>query len=262
MKKIIIIGYGIHGISQLTLEAFDYIRSSELTCILGPLIHYNALKEMNVNNINLINKLYENDKADIDNYTNIANYIIQQLDQYQNVTFLVPGHPRVGVTLTYLLEKKGKENNFECLVLPGISSFDTMINDLKCDPLERGSVILDVNRLLLFNHSMDNKLNYFLYHICSIGNKKTNFKNPQKDNKTHLLKQHLLKFYKNNDPIYLLQSSTSQEKDSIITTGTVELIEGLLEKVNFDCSLFIPGKIDKEHINQEFYEVIKNDFIQ
>src|SRR3990167_6942591 len=86
------------------------------------------------------------------------------------------------------LKQEASDLGIALHVLPGISSFDTMINDLCLDPIEEGSCIVDANRLILYDYDVDTCLNYFIYHVCSIGNSNTDYKSPVSRNAVDFLK--------------------------------------------------------------------------
>lgn len=99
--------------------------------------------------------MYEDGGIDVDNYTRIIQYISDALTECEHVGLIVPGHPRVGVTIVQLLQKSSQDKAFTFHCYPGISSFDAMINDIGIDPLEEGVSILDANRLIIYDYAMD-----------------------------------------------------------------------------------------------------------
>jgi len=55
--------------------------------------------------------------------------------------------------------------NWPLHVEPGVSNFTTTANNLGIDPLERGTLVVDANRLLLFEQLPDPAFNTFVYHV-------------------------------------------------------------------------------------------------
>lgn len=255
MKNINIIGYGINALEHLTLRAIKDLEDSEVVLTLANNEEIDILSKY-CKKIISIKPLYKDGDKDTDNYYRIYKKTISYLSDCNNVSLLIAGHPRIGVTLTQLFELQSKKENFTVSVNPGISSFDTMLNDLKIDPLEEGTVIVDVNRLLLFDHPMNTGLNYFIYHISSIGNRKTDMINPRKNNNIDVLKKHLLKFYAPSKTIHMVQSGTMDRAQSVIKQSCLDDIITLLCEGNFMCSLFINADENRKPINHEFYNLI------
>lgn len=201
--------------------------------------------------------MYKDGGVDVDNYTRIIQYISNMLTAREHVGLIVPGHPRVGVTIVQLLQKLSQDGTFTFHCYPGISSFDAMINDIGIDPLEEGVSILDVNRLIIYDYAMDPCINYFIYHVCSIGNANTDYSSPQASNKVMYLKSKLLKHYPANTPIFLLSASTKKGQCADKLQGELSDIETLLSKVTYRHTLYIPSCLpSKERVNFEFLKEI------
>jgi uncharacterized protein YabN with tetrapyrrole methylase and pyrophosphatase domain len=249
------IGYGINGFSQLTLEAVNALRHSRKVLYLGE--PDNWFTELDLKNTESLTSLYKNGAQDLDNYRRILLKIIQDAKTYGEVAVLYPGHPRVGVTILQWLTKLKKEGTIRLEVLPGISSFDTMMNDLDRDPLEKGSIIIDANRLILFNHTIDPTLDLYIYNVCSVGTNKTNFSDASRDNHLEFLQTHLLKFYPPQWEVILIRSSENQQAVPEKIVGIVGDLAGLLKSVNFSTSLFIPGLTPRQ-VNRSFLQLIES----
>ena len=259
MKKLRIIGSGMKGIHHLTQEAIKNMTETKKILWLGDM---EGLAEL-IAQRNLegeeITSLYENGALDFDNYSKIKNKVISELDQFNDVALVVLGHPRLGVSIVQEFQESANEGNFDLQVLPGISSFDTMINDLNIDPIEEGSCLVDANRLILYNYQMDPCLNYLIYHVCSIGNSNTDYKSPQINNAVTFLKNKLLAHFSPDHKITLVSSGSSVNMTAKVFKNSIINLELLLKNVSFDSSLFIPAIIPKaKQINREFYNYIIN----
>lgn len=257
MPTLKIIGSGMLGVSQLTLEATDAIRNASQVYWIGQISGLIGL----IGNHNIsgedISKLYVDGAEDKENYRAIREHVLVGLSKHNNIALVVPGHPRLGVTIVQEFEKLAKDSQIDLTVYPGISSFDAMINDIGLDPLEEGTCIVDANRLILFNYTMDTVLNYYIYHVCSIGNTKTDYLAPQTRNRVSFLKEKLLQHYSEDHNAVLLSAVTQvgEQPDKIL--GTVGDLDSLFQKVSFKHSLFIPQITpDRSRINWEFLKLI------
>lgn len=257
MKKIIkIIGIGMDYSQHITMQAVSEIKSSDKILLLG--ITPTEIAHLLLDNacIEDITDLYKNNAVDQNNYESIKQKILTESTRNATVCLVIPGHPRVAVTLTQMLQKDANTLEIECIVTPGISSFDTMINDLMLDPLERGTCLLDANRLLLLDFNLDPKINYFIYHICSIGNAKTNYLTPTADNQFKLLQDKLIKHFPPDHMVSMITSATGQ-RGTIIQNAPLSELQGLLSKVHFDCTLYVPGiNITVHDVNKNFLQML------
>jgi uncharacterized protein YabN with tetrapyrrole methylase and pyrophosphatase domain len=257
MNIISVIGSGMLGVNQITTEGFSVIQSVDRVLWIGDIA---GLKEYLSQHEILhedLSYLYEDGGVDINNYTRIIQHIKNVLTECKHVALIVPGHPRIGVTIVQLLQKLSQDGTFTFHCYPGISSFDAMINDIGIDPLEEGGSILDVNRLIIYDYAMDPCVNYFIYHVCSIGNANTDYSSPQASNKVKYLKSKLLKHYPANTPLFLLSASTKNGQCADKLQGELSDIETLLSKVTYRHTLFIPSSLpSKDRVNFEFLKEI------
>ncbi|MFW1780804.1 SAM-dependent methyltransferase [Acinetobacter seifertii] len=261
MKKINIVGGGLRSANQMTLEAISIIRSSSFVLVWGGLIE--GITEI-LNDINPnwkdISSFYLNNADDTVNYQILNKKVIEAVREFDNLSIIVYGHPKVGVTFSQNIQELINLSKIEADVIcyPGISSFDTMLIDKSLDPLEEGTCLVDANRLILYDLNMDTSLNYFIYHVCSIGVRQTDFVSPHETTKSLYLKEKLKKHYSLDHPLELLLSPTSNNSLLKITHGTINALEEILKNVSFSSTLFIPAKLPSiDRVNVEFY----NDLI-
>lgn len=256
MKKLNIVGSGMNMKDDLTLGALEAIKTSDISYFVDS-FDPNQIESYGVASEKIIdlNDLYVNDDIDINNYQRIFEHVINAFKSNDIVTFIVGGHPRVGVSLTEMFEKHEKDN-ISVEVFNGISSFNGMFNELKTDPLETGSVILDVNRPLLFEYDINPYLDLYLYHICSVGNSRTNFIDHTKDNRILLLETYLKKYYDENHIVTIISCSNQGLKTEINDFKLSEL-SNRVNLAHFGTSLYIKAKKPTSY-NREFYSLISS----
>ncbi|MFB2863156.1 SAM-dependent methyltransferase [Aeromonas sp. MdU4] len=257
MKKISVIGSGMTGISQITKDGFEVINNSKIVLWIGSILGLSDyLLEKNISCENL-SHLYKDGGFDVDNYVRIIDCLMTNLHSYSNICLVVPGHPRVGVTIVQLLQQRSKEDGFEFRCYPGISSFDAMINDLGIDPLEEGVGIVDANRLIIYDYAMEPCVNYFIYHVCSVGNANTDYSSPHKNNKISYLKNKLLKHYAPENKIFLLSASVDNSGEPDKIEGSINNLDELFLNITYRHTLYIPALLpSKDRVNFEFLNEI------
>ncbi|NDL00807.1 hypothetical protein [Photorhabdus bodei] len=253
MKRIRVVGTGIKGIKHLTLDAIDNFFASKKTLLFFPqkeLVAY--FKEHNLHSEDITN-LYVNGNQDMSNYTVIVTRIFDEVAVYDDIAFCLPGHPRFGVTLIKLLKERAHSVDTELTISLGLSSFDTMLDDTELDPLEHGTSIVDANLLILLDYNIEPSLNYFLYHICSVGTTRTFIKDPTQQNAIHYLKAKLLKHYPKEHIVRMVSSAEYGRDQAIIKEVTMENLETLLPDITFSSTLFIPYiKPEAKRLNRDF----------
>lgn len=258
MNSLVIAGLGIKDLKQMTIETFEQVLSASVVLYLGcdSKNHLPELKKMGVGKIESILELYVDGAVDEENYQRLEQYVINATQTHTKTVLLVPGHPRIGVTLVQRLTRR---DNIAVNVLPGISSFDTMINDLGRDPLEKGSLVIDANRMLLFDMIWPSNVDCYLYHVCSVGTQKVHLRDAQKDNSWDLLKQHLLKIYGPAAIVHLISSSTKENQSSQQYSASLSDLETLKSRVHFGTTLFIEAEKPKK-LNRNFLAKLTNGY--
>lgn len=251
MNHLVIAGLGIKDLQQMTLETQSELLGADEVLYLGcdPRLHIHELKSWGIPSVHSILELYVDGEVDDKNYSRLQQEVLAAVQKNQKTVLLVPGHPRIGVTLVQRLVRNPQ--GIQVTVLPGISSFDTMINDLERDPLEKGSLIMDANRMLLFDIQWPSSLDCYLYHVCSVGTRLVHVSNAQKDNAWDVLKEHLLKIYSPDVEVSLVCSSTKTKNRAEQFSTCLKSFEDLKARVHFGTTLFIRGEKPK-HIDRNF----------
>ncbi|NCN40837.1 hypothetical protein GW916_06250 [bacterium] len=252
MAKLTVAGLGIKDLLQMTVEAKEAILSADRVVYLGTdsKNHLLELKKWGVTNVQSIIELYVDGDIDVQNYQRIYEAILSAAREGGQTVLLVPGHPRIGVSVVQHLSSR--KTGLELEVLPGVSSFDTMINDLHRDPLEKGSLMVDANRALLFGMILPSTVDCYIYHVCSVGTQNVHVKDAQKDNSWDLLKEHLLKIYEPSKRIELVCSTTSAKRENQRHSALLENLEELKSQVHFGTTMFIQADRPK-NIDRSFY---------
>lgn len=258
MNKLIIAGLGVKDLKQLTLDTYEALQKADSVLYLGTdsKTHFPQLKKLGCQKLESILELYRDGEIDEVNYKTLFQFVIDTVAKHTTTLLLVPGHPRVGVTLVQRLCQY--EGPIDVQVLPGISSLDTMMNDLAVDPLEKGSIIIDANRALLFELKWSSHLDCYLYHVCSVGTRRVYLQNAQKANRWDLLKEHLLSIYSPNAQIKLISSATKESQLAQIQNGQLSELEKFLPHVHFGTTLFIQGE-RPQSFNQKFLALLAEE---
>jgi len=243
VSKISIVGRGVNPENHLSLSAIRTLRIADKVVGIEPAKEFwkEFQEEFGVREIEDLADLYRSQDNDMVNYHRFVDHVLNLSLNYQHLALLVAGHPRLGVTFIELL-KKHAPKSIEIEIIDGISSFDAMITYFELDPLEQGTVLLDANRLLLFQYELECAFSYFIYHICSIGNSKTNFSNPSLDNRIDLFKNYLLKYYPKDKEVFLCRISNEKNEESNHFQSTVGELDNCLSKIDYSTTLYLPAE--------------------
>ena len=249
-KCVHLIGAGVSPDLHFTRLGMKQVADADCVVYYGDPSLEKIFDEACVTNRVTLDDLYPHGGVDDDSYQAVLDRIVGLLEDHDYVVFVQQGNPRLGVTLADMLQETSKVEGFDFDVFPGISSLDTLIIDTDRDPLESGSVIIDANRLILFSHKLSPEFDYYIYHICSVGTRKTNIDDPSADNSIGLLHEHLLSAYPPEHLCKIIESNgAGVGSASIVVEVAIKDLPSALDEVTFGTTLFIPS-VGRPPVNQ------------
>lgn len=241
-RRLTLAGAGIRGRGQLTLDCLARLRAADEVLFFPVQDVDETWLELTVGaqRTRDLSALYEDGGVDRSNYERVKQAVVGSLDQFRDVVLLMPGHPALGVTVSAELQT-GLGDGVHVDVLDGISSWDTVISDLRIDPLARGTAVVDANRLLLYKQTVEPALDLLVYHVCSIGTMRTHISTPALENSLHLLKDHLLATRPADTDAVLVESQRCLSRDAIRWEGQLGTLDQMLPAITFGTTLFVRG---------------------
>lgn len=169
MKNLIIAGTGIKFLSHLTLEVKAVIETSSCVIFLlnEPAIKHwiskTAKKYISLDNTYFSTSLRE------DAYNKIADQVLDCLLDYDDVCFIIYGHPTIFSSITAEIKKRIKSNGVNLQVMPGISAMDCLFADLNIDPGMYGMKSYDASEFILYDQVFSATSHLILWQISIIG---------------------------------------------------------------------------------------------
>lgn len=220
MGKIYLLGAGIYSSLQLTIETIQAIKTCDEIYVLhdDPIV-LDEIEKLNSNVIDCIS-FYRN-RGNTKRYLiydEIATEIIDKAnDSDLTIGFIMHGHPLFLVSASEKILEKAEEKNILAITLPAISSFDTLLVDLKID-FGYAVQMYDVNFFYSNKIFVNTNTPLILFQI-------TTFQNPNVINiepKLEILKplmDRLMEIYPVNHEIFIIHSASHIfEKKTLIKT--------------------------------------------
>jgi len=251
--SVVFVGAGIRGRVQLTLEAILALRAVDRVLFFGggPIAAEWLTQLVGASEAEDISPLYLDGGVDRENYGRIVARVRELVTAGDRVAILMPGHPRLGVSLVELVEHG---TGVPVAVVDGISSFDTIYSDLRREPLEHGCLVVDSNRLLLYRPTLDPLFDHLIYHVCSVGTHRTFQSEPLRDNRFGQLVDYLTEFFPDDRPIRLVESQVGAP---VIAEATVGSMMELAPLIEFGTTLFVAGaRADSAPIDSDFQALL------
>lgn len=238
-------GTGMVAPRDLTIGGLDEIRSADVVAYSAPWPGVSSwLSDIGAREVRDISDLYRENGVDSDNYSAILGELNTLSSEFASVVYLVPGNPTLGVTTTSQLLALARAQEIDVAIIPGVSSLDTISVDLEVDYLERGTVAIDSNRLLLYRIKLDPTLGVVIYHPASVGTSRVDFASPWRSNRIEFLQDYLLETYPPSHPFIIVLCASTPGAAPEIIRGELGQLSSRVELIKYGSSLYIPPSDD------------------
>lgn len=230
MHRIRVVGLGVQGIEQLTLAGLRQLREAEAVLhLVDPAVDVHELTDRPAESLH---QLLRAGAHDHDPFERLLARILDRARSDGDIAVLLPGDPRLGVTVVQQLQRLADAGELALHVEPGVSTFATTVNNLGIDPLERGTLVVDANRLLLFQQLPNPAFNTFVYHVGGA-------------DRAELLQRLLLRAYDAGHPACLVEPGRAADGTAAVAWGRVGSLGELLADVVFASPLYLPATVPR-----------------
>lgn len=193
--RLFVVGIGVKNGAHLTLEAKKVLEESDKVFYLANHEKTNVfLEKLNKNSFSL-RDIYFSYKNRNDAYRAISEKIISEFNDGMNISFAIYGHPTFFVQPSLYLSDEASHKGVKVHFLPGLSSLDCLLSDLKINPGSGGMQILDCTELLLYKRKIDVFSHVVLMQPFMIGNNTHERVKGKASRGLVILKDYLQKFY-------------------------------------------------------------------
>ena len=149
MTDLWIAGLGIQTANQVTRQAEQALSASREVLYLDTGVATRSYLEGLCPRVTSLFEHYREDRPRINAYEHMAIRVIDAALDHPPVTFAIHGHPLVGAHVPFLVLELAKPLRLRVEVLPGISAIDTVLADLRIDPVIHGVQMYEATDLLL-----------------------------------------------------------------------------------------------------------------
>lgn len=242
MPTLYLVGAGVRIPGQFTVEAIDALRRCEAVLTVLPAVaEAELLPSLGVEPRSLWN-LYRPDRIRRESYDEISQVILDAAGNASPVGYVAQGSPIVFDSVTARLVDGARDRGWEVVVLPGVSSIDTVLVDVRHEPASglqvfdtaavvRGNIVLrsDIAALLLQPGAFATA--YPALHLQDLADQLPALSR---------LRDQLLLSYAPNQECKLVRSSTSPATAGHIYRLVLSELSEVTAEALADTSLFIP----------------------
>ncbi|MBT9583643.1 hypothetical protein IV102_09840 [bacterium] len=169
MSKLSVLGLGLRCPKQTSQRCLQALRESNQLFLISDHLDKQAwLSRLNPNYYNLMVH-YGPGKPRRDTYQEMADQVLACLRQGRSAALVSYGHPLVFCDPSRLAIEQTAQEGFPIDILPGVSSIDCLLADLRVDVLRYGLQIYEGHDLLLHAVAVDPRASQVVFQVPSLG---------------------------------------------------------------------------------------------
>jgi hypothetical protein len=235
-----IVGLGLSGIHQLTREAEETIRRSKhlfvtdtaegvvdyLKTLCGKVTQLAVRRELGLHRMLI--------------YRRMASEVVSAALEESPVCFATYGHPTMYCYPTTLIQRAAQILDLRTVVLPGISSLDTLMSDLGIDPGVDGLQVYEATDILIRHRPLQPDVGCVIYQAPIVLEADNRLPGKQGHDNLRLFQSYLLKFYPPHHTALFVLSKTHPLLQSIAQRIRIDRLADVLSKNTNLGTLYIP----------------------
>lgn len=167
--SLLVVGTGINGVGQTTLEAVDAMERAEMLfyCVVEPTTRL-WIQQLNPSAVSL-SDLYEEGKKRSKTYAEMTERLVTAVRSGRRVCVAFYGHPGVLVESTHAAIRRLRREGYSARMLPGVSADGCLYADLRLNPGENGVQSFEATDFLLSRRRFDPTSGLILWQIGVLG---------------------------------------------------------------------------------------------
>ncbi|MBS2035400.1 hypothetical protein JST97_10450 [bacterium] len=169
MTKLSVVGLGLRCPEQTSQRCLETLRQADRVFLISDnLEKQDWLRQLNPNFYNLMTH-YATGKPRRDTYQEMADQVLQCLQAGQHAALVSYGHPLVFCDPSRLAIEQTARAGYPLEILPGVSSIDCLLADLRVDAQNYGLQIYEGHDLLLHGLVLDPQCSQIIFQVPSLG---------------------------------------------------------------------------------------------
>jgi hypothetical protein len=236
--SLLIVGTGITGVGQITLEALYAIEQAEqLYYIANDGITEAWLKDRNPS-AQTLSDLYGESKSRQRSYVEMATRVVVAVRKGLRVCVAIYGHPGMFVQFTHVAIRALRRQGYQARMLPGVSSDGCLVADLGFNPGDHGLQSFEASDFLMFRRRYDSTSALVLWQIGVLGEPDTGRTQRRQPERLQALVRTLALRYPERHMIVIYQANTFPTDPPLINRLALKRLP--LMRISPNATLFVP----------------------
>lgn len=206
--ELIVVGCGIKGLAQMTLEAKGWIEQADVVYFLvaEPLTNI-WLRKTRPDAINL-HSCYAGDKPRVDSYEEMCSLMLNSVKENKVVCAVFYGHPGVFSYPPHLAISRARAQGYRAQMLAGVSAEDCLYADLGIDPASYSCQQFEATELLARERLPSKDAHVIIWQIGQVCDSGFDPAGKFTNGRIDILEKHLREVYGPDYDCYLYLGTT------------------------------------------------------
>lgn len=256
--KLLLVGTGVRGLSQMTVETVSALRGLDVLFSLhGGKDVTRALKGLS-RDVRDLTTLYKDKALDLKVYEAIVSRVKGALRGDRTVGVVFHGHPLLYSNPAQMLIAHCESAGVELEVMSGVSSMDGIFTALKTDVGATGLQVFDVNRLLLYRLRPATHTPCLLFQIGSFGSALITRKLDNAVGRFKPLERYLRRVYPAGHPAFVVECASEPGRADSVLKTTVDGLDKVAARINYNSTLYIPAGTRPPRPDPRFLKTLRD----
>jgi hypothetical protein len=240
MTDLWIAGLGIQTAGHVTREVEQAIRDSREVIYLDTGAATRPFLEGLCPRVTaLYQQSYSEDQPRVGAYDHMAACVVDAALDHPPVTFAIHGHPLVAVDAPFLVLELARALDLRVEVLPGISAIDTVLADLRVDPVVDGVQMYEATDLLLRRRPLMPEVPAIIWQIGPLETALHTMR-VSRPERFHRFVAHLRQFYPARHEVTAIYCSPHPLLPPTILRFALEDMPHHAEEIHAGFTLYVP----------------------
>jgi precorrin-3B methylase len=240
MTALYIAGLGLQTVSQVTREVEAAMRASREILFLDAGVATKTFLEALCPRVTpLYEQSYVEDQPRVTAYQHIAARVMDAAIDHPPVTFAIHGHPLIAAHPPFLILELAHALQLSVEVLPGVSAIDSIMADLRLDPVVHGVQMYEATDLLLRRRPLQADVPAIIWQIGPIETSLHSMRVSQPERFTRFI-AHLRQYYPPGHHIVAIYCSPHPILPPAIFRFALEDMGQYAAQIHSGFSLYIP----------------------
>lgn len=228
MADLYLVGTGIYGLSQVTIETRDIIKRCRR--VLDLTHQQKLMKKLNASAVDLDPLYWTGEQREIV-YARLVEMVLKEVSAGPGVALVTYGHPLFFDDVNMELLQRSRRLGYDCVVLPAVSCLDTLSIDLEIDYGD-GLQLYEATDLVENRHRLNPRIHTLILQIGEFGYDVTGDSISHYTGRFKPLEKYLGKFYPDDHRIVIAFSDDGEAQ---------ELLKSRLHKLDTHRRRIFPG---------------------